>query len=931
MEGNQWMEVKNTPLLFQQELNTYYKDILNCEITYPPYWDWKVPETFFLRKRKWIQPYHDWLGDEVLDYIKFDNAEYAIVKTDSNEAQPHIQVKKWLENVDYTTISWNDWIIDSGRIAQATWGIFDEFWTAWSPNCISTQFNNNWNKLYIFSRTSYTINSTTTQEVFVTVYDLWVPYNINPKTITVWHTYRIATLSELSNAWNIVCKVDSEGKNIYWYAESIHKFFQIKLWRDWDFTTISNEISYSDETLDVTLQWVTGISISRDWDRIFFVNNTNTIWCLEFHFNDITADNVLTQKTFTGPEVSETHNYVGICINSEWTKIYTSSEWWLYQLEGTDAFVITSFSTTDKKKQVNASVNWAQDIDISNEYILISQESEYVTEWTWQHSKLIWAQQNFNPNVNHSFKRDFQNCKWSPQFWDWTSTYKITWSTDAWIHKLTPSAWWTTWWTTNCYAWMYVMILGWATSAWSTTWVWGWQIFQIKSNTTEYLTVAGWDTKPNESTYIIFRDFWETLSFIGADWVYAIHSDTLVTRMEWLNQTTVPVVDATWNNWRIFEVLTNWLIACSATQTSSWENALYWWQYAGFFNWSSTIWNVTWAMRIIPFNDIVILFTKDSIYVIKNESITVSVEDSNWNNMSFTADAYPINLAFDFVWLLHRNAICAYNTWIYFVSDKKEFLSLNIEESYYNKYKITTEDLGIDIQQWLDWIEDGDDVSIGIDTKTIYIVWNNPKKSTIFQYDTYYSFRHRWETQLMIKNIRVDTHQTYMGYITYRYWLSDEKLDCSAYDYTQHLRRFNGDTDIFSLKTILYHKIYLWVNTSPDSKIIYNATLSDWLYKYELPLKQIRFLQKAGNLSNDWVLGKGVLWFTPLGWKAEDIIRGTYLSEVDVLEAPLGLTYSLLEIIVEWDFETGGNILWCLVHDPHLTPYEDVIPYLNDN
>ncbi len=62
---------KNTPLIFQQELNTFYKDILNCEITLPSYWAGRVPETFFLRRRKWIDAYEDWGGDEILDYIEF--------------------------------------------------------------------------------------------------------------------------------------------------------------------------------------------------------------------------------------------------------------------------------------------------------------------------------------------------------------------------------------------------------------------------------------------------------------------------------------------------------------------------------------------------------------------------------------------------------------------------------------------------------------------------------------------------------------------------------------------------------------------------------------------------------------------------------------------------------------------------------------------
>ena len=562
MDQTQWMEIKNTPLLFQQELNTYYKDILNCEITHPPYRAGKVPETFFLRKRKWIDPYHDWLWDEVLDYIKFNWEEYAIVKTDSLDVQPHIEVKKWIDEVDYTTVAS---IIDSNRVVEATRWECDEEWVLGTVNCVSTQFNHNWNKLYIFSRSEYTENGTTEYRMFVSVYDLAVPYNINPNTIEVWHTYMISALNELANAWAIVCKIDSEWKNIYGYSDDIHKFFQIKLERNRDLTTLSTTYDLSDEELDVSLQGITGISISRDWDRIFFVNNTTTIWCIEFHFNNITEDNVVTSNDFAW------HNYLWVSINYDGTKIYTTSWWYIYQFEWTSAFDISTFTDVNKSKQVDASPTWAMDIEITNEYILISQQWLYVREWTWPHSKLL-VRQNFNPNVRHAFKRDFQSCKGSPVFWDWDTT-KITWTVDSWVHKLTPTV--TTTWTTNAYAGKYVMIFGWSTWPWDTHWVWWWQIFQIKSNTATYLTVAGWDTKPDQSTYAIFDDFWEILSFIGNDWVYVIHSDTFVKRLEWLNNSSLTsVVDATWNNGRIFEILTNWLIACSATQTSNWERGI---------------------------------------------------------------------------------------------------------------------------------------------------------------------------------------------------------------------------------------------------------------------------------------------------------------------------------------------------------------------
>lgn len=182
----------------------------------------------------------------------------------------------------------------------------------------------------------------------------------------------------------------------------------------------------------------------------------------------------------------------------------------------------------------------------------------------------------------------------------------------------------------------------------------------------------------------------------------------------------------------------------------------------------------------------------------------------------------------------------------------------------------------------------------------------------------------------MIKNLTVDANETYCWAITYRYWLTDVKQDEWRQDYTQHLRWFNWDSDVFSLKTILYHDLYLWVNTDISTVVKYKARLSSWLYEYNIPLSNATFLQKASNLTAEKVLGNSILWYQTLGWNAEKYVIWTYLSDVDILEIPLWLTYSLLEIIVEWDFETWGNLLWTLVHEPHLTPYEDVVAYLDE-
>ena len=94
------MDIKNTPLLFQSQLNQHYKDILNCEITHPSYRAGKVPETFFLKRRKGIEAYHDWGGDDILDYINFDWEEYAIVRFDKK-----IRIMKRDPDIQTTDIS----------------------------------------------------------------------------------------------------------------------------------------------------------------------------------------------------------------------------------------------------------------------------------------------------------------------------------------------------------------------------------------------------------------------------------------------------------------------------------------------------------------------------------------------------------------------------------------------------------------------------------------------------------------------------------------------------------------------------------------------------------------------------------------------------------------------------------------------------------
>ena len=916
------METKNTPLLFQQELNTFYKDILNCEIIHPSYWAGRVPETFFLRRRKWIDVYQDWGWDEVLDYINFEWSEYAIVRYNDK-----IQIKKWLDTVDTSDVSTTT---NMGRtLRPGFWG-FWESWQIWDFIINWYTLKDDWHKLYIYTVADYTVNWVTSKQLFVTEYTLKIKNNVSGDYVDVEKTYRVQALSWLlTNDDEVACVLSSLGKSLFVFIKSKNKFYQVPLDVEFDFLTLSNE--YTESTLDLSdISTIKDIKVNPNTNKLLFVTWDTKLYSIEFPYNKIEEATTIEEKDFEG-----TYEFNWICITSDGKRIYLASKGTIYQFDTTwEAYDISDFTYSNHSREAGA--EWASTIDDARILELTTDDSAffickfddslteykyYISQAWYEHSKML-TQQDYNSSVNHSFKRNFQSAKWKPLYW-WGANDKVTWSVTNAIYKLTASP--TPTWTTNAYSGKYVMLFGWATSA--TTGTSQWCVFPISANDATTLTLwMGWDAQPNSTTYAIFPSYWEVLVFVGWDWLYTINydwweSDSAVVKRYESIANDRKVVDADWSNWMMYMILDNGSIVMSASKTNDWNYPLAWWYMAGYMNGSSYIWSISWAMRIVPFNDIVVIFTKNWIYVVKKESMDVL-----WT----TINTYTVDLAFGFLWIHSFNSVCSYNTWIYFLSNKKTFLSLNIEESYYNKYKITTEDLWIDIQQWLDNIKDNDPVAIEINTETIYVTWYWWEKSTIFQYSNYYSFWHRRETKLMIKNLTVDTNETYLGPVALRYNLTDSKTDEWMQEYTQHLRWFNWDNDIFSLKTILYHDLYMWVNTDLSTVVKYKARLSSWLYEYTIPLSNASYLQKASNLTAEKVLGNSILWYQTLGWCAEKYVIGTYLADVDVLEIPLGLTYSLLEIIVEWDFETWGNLLGTLVHEPHLTPYEDVVAYLDE-
>lgn len=905
------MDIKNTPLLFQSQLNQHYKDILNCEITHPSYRAGKVPETFFLKRRRGIEAYHDWGGDDVLDYINFDWEEYAIVRFDKK-----IRIMKRDPNIQTTDISK---VISMWRIIEPQWWELDFTWWV-SAFTITSQYMKRWgSKCYIFTVADRSFEWVSTKELFITEYQLLSPGNIDYS--VQWKTYWVRALSGIIDDSKIQAIFSNTWASIFVSVESQRKIYQVKLRNNWDLTSFYNEYTESVEKLPMNLAAVTDLAISKQTDRLYFVSGNYRIWCMSFRYNDITKDNIMTVYG----QMDSSRRYEGIDISNDWKYLYLTHDWKIYQYTFKTYYQIDKwFDSWVFECHVADEDDMVQTLQLNDDgqYFYVQQENKYIVQLWFAHAKIL-AEQNYNHSAHHSFKRNFQSVRgeclmWSN--WHYYGNGRTVWTEATWYIAI-KNAWVNVEdMATDQFSWNYVY-LNWiwynCTEKWS--WSWTWQVIKITSNTNNELQVDYWAEQPKNVKLYIFDDYWEVLAFVWWDWLYLIHNDNIVLKYEWLWKA---VVDADWNTGRVFAILENGNVVCSATRSSNEFTSLEWWYFAWYFNNYSMIGSTVWAMRILPFNDIMIVFSKTWIYVIKQETLTVW-----WDSIT----TYVLTLAFDFVWLHSSNAVCPYNTWIYFVSNKHQFLSLDIQETYYNKYKITTQDLWVDIQQRLDNIKDEDEVAIWIDTETIYVTWNSDSKATIFQYDTFFSFWHRWETELIIKNVRVDNNQTYLWPICYRYNLTDKELDEGEQEYTQHLRWFNGDADIFSLKTILYHELYLWTETDLSTVVKYNARLSIWTYEYIIPLNNALFIQRNTNIVDDWILWHWLVGITPLWWSAEQYAVWEYTSDVDVLEIPLWLTYSLLEITITGKFEIWWNILWSFVHDPHLTPYDDVVWYLDDN
>lgn len=557
--------------------------------------------------------------------------------------------------------------------------------------------------------------------------------------------------------------------------------------------------------------------------------------------------------------------------------------------------------------------------------------------WNWRVSHTFFLKSRWGLNLSVDFGGDkvIDYLEYNgDKYWliqDWTdlilrknnsSTTLLTkWIDDSINHRLLllSSVWWAeldsgTWassnvntgvytitdstksWTANEYAGKFIYIANADTGTW--------QIFQISSNTRTILTLSRWrELAPTNISYYIFESWKEVPAVITDDWIYVVHNDASIYKLN--NFGTV--IDAIYNMWRFIAVDTNDNIIVS-----------YAWYNAHFIDNTSIIGTFSWVLAITSFQDFVLLIGNTRLWLIKKEVVSVTIGSAEVSIETFK----PILLT-DLLWAFSKKSFRVYNQWLYIYTSAKRFIALSINPAGTDRYTISQEDQWIYIQQFLDSISVDDEVSIVINAEKISLVHKTDTITNIFLYDTYYSFRYRWTTTLPIHGNIVYNNIYYLWDKVYVYdWNIDK--DYWNLAYIPKIRVLFGESDMFSIKNIVSHKLYIWKHTDQNITITYNAHLNWWKYNVRNTLASLKYLDDVIIYSQWTWLGNTLQWLWIYWWYWVDAWE-YFVADTNVIEIPTKLVCSLLEIELEWDLEFGGMLLWYHVIDPSITPIDSVL------
>lgn len=533
----------------------------------------------------------------------------------------------------------------------------------------------------------------------------------------------------------------------------------------------------------------------------------------------------------------------------------------------------------------NEQIDWGWDKVI--DYLRFN-GSEYWLVKDWVNIKIykdatLLSTKTYSSTVNHKLF----TLSWP----SWTLLDSWTWATsnvNLWIFTITDS---TKSRTVNAYAlkWIYI---------YDAT-VWTWQVIQIISNTATELTLyTWWIIQPTWIKYQIFDTFSEIVAFVANDWIYTINNTTSIT----LAKRYWTVRDCIYNLWRLFVVDSNDNVLVS----EQWSNCYYYWQ---------PVWTYSWVQWMTCFQDFVLLMCTDRVGMIKKESITI---DSN----SQPIDTFKTLTVTNILWTFGKKSFTTYNQGLYVFTGTKKLIALTITPSGTDRFTVQQDDQWIYIQQFLDWISAWDDIQIAINAEKVCLTHYNSSWSNIYLYDVYYKFRYRRNTLLPIHWCLVYNNIYYLWDKVYRIDTSLTK-DVWDNDYTPRIRSILWEEDIFSVKTYMMHKLYIWANTDLNTKIKYVCHIDWWKYEVNTNLNNIKYLTDNLLFNTDWTRGRDMFWYWVFGWEWFNIWAYT-MWYINAIEIPISLTSLLTEIFIEWDIEFGWMLMQYDTYDPYITPINSV-------
>lgn len=521
------------------------------------------------------------------------------------------------------------------------------------------------------------------------------------------------------------------------------------------------------------------------------------------------------------------------------------------------------------------------------EYWLVKSWANLLLKQWWT---TLWTY-TYNSNLNQKFKI-VTSVNWTmSESWSWANWDDTT----PWVFKLVDSS---KTWTVNAYAGKYVYMDTWT--------IWAWQVWLIQSNTATELVLANWWTvKPSNVAYKIFASYWECLWIITWDWFYIVHNSTNILKVDKFGI----VKDLTVFKWKIFYV-------------NNLDYVWYsdWWAYWNtYVSLTSPVWNIWNILNIDTYQNYVLLFKSDWVYLIDEKTITVS-----WS----TSYDYKINLLTNLFWLLNRWAYTIYNQWVHMVTSVKKFIALSITPAGTDKYTVEETNEWIYIQKFLDTILSSDVLWIWIIQDRIVVTHKTSTLTNVYIYDFFYKWWHRWTTDLNIYWVK-----TYWDF--YYIWDKVYKINLWLYKdewnilYNQSVKSVVWEDNVFSIKKFNFTKFYIWSDTTKWTYV--NNICYLWWLRYEdiFYFENSKWLTDKELVNSDWTLWSTILWNGILWWYSPWYLTSLLYADIWTIEIPLWYDTELgiIEIVAEQNerFVLWWVIVWYELIEPQVTPLNNVL------